>query len=575
MSKNLTNDYYLRVTSLSVNNITINAPQNATYTLILPTSAGTSGQYLATNGSGVLSWSSSFPPSAIGTNLTLSGTLTAATVNVTGLTASRVVATDGSRNLVSVDPAILRLSSGNTDFSVLGSSDPDDATNTRIIISGNSRGGTPGGIEYVCSSTGSHVWRTASATLRMNLSSGGVLNISGLTPSNAVATDAGRNLVSVLNTGSGSNVLAVNPSFTGTSNGFTSTTSAANGSCTFIGSEGGGLIIQSTGATNSSIVDLVNVSSAGQFSTNAAAGDFVLRTRTARALHFQSGNLAAAMTITTSNTVNVLTTLTASGGLIAASPTFSGTTSEANLTVSGTASVTGITTLGTCIMTLARFSTDASGIPKICMFGIPPNNFQYDGFSTLTNTLAYNAAGTANSHVFFAGTSSTTRQELFRIAGGGGFTSTGAGIVNGNFTVNGNVNLPVLGYMEHNMTGNFGIPNNTNTTVGNWNLTNNVGNQLTITGGNSWYNNLGRAVHVTLNWSTRYNANSGNCTYWAATNISGTLYGYSTRFWDQWNSTSATFRLGNGDFFVVRSYQNSGFGQDILANQSSLIITIF
>ena len=141
-------------------------------------------------------------------------------------------------------------------------------------------------------------------------------------------------------TGTGSNVLAVNPSFTGTSNGFTSTTSAANGSCTFVGAEGGGLIIQSTGATNSSIVDIVNVSSAGQFSTGSAAGDFVLRTRTARALHFQSGNLAPAMTITTSNTVNVLTTLTASGGLVAASPTFTGTSNFANISATGNLTVT-------------------------------------------------------------------------------------------------------------------------------------------------------------------------------------------------------------------------------------------
>lgn len=45
------------VNSLSINNITINAPQGASYTLTLPTTDGTNGQVLTTNGSGVLSWS--------------------------------------------------------------------------------------------------------------------------------------------------------------------------------------------------------------------------------------------------------------------------------------------------------------------------------------------------------------------------------------------------------------------------------------------------------------------------------------------------------------------------------------
>lgn len=51
------------------------------------------------------------------------------------------------------------------------------------------------------------------------------LNVSGLTASSAVATDASKNLVSVTNTGTGNNVLATNPTITGLT--FTSAATAA------------------------------------------------------------------------------------------------------------------------------------------------------------------------------------------------------------------------------------------------------------------------------------------------------------------------------------------------------------
>lgn len=58
MSKNIINQVFLRVTSLSVNNITINAPQNVTYSLTLPLNTGFNNQLLVTDGIGNTTWQS-------------------------------------------------------------------------------------------------------------------------------------------------------------------------------------------------------------------------------------------------------------------------------------------------------------------------------------------------------------------------------------------------------------------------------------------------------------------------------------------------------------------------------------
>jgi hypothetical protein len=46
---------------------------------------------------------------------------------------------------------------------VIGTQDTDSLTNTQIIISGNTRSGISGNIDYVASNTGAHVfWTTDS-----------------------------------------------------------------------------------------------------------------------------------------------------------------------------------------------------------------------------------------------------------------------------------------------------------------------------------------------------------------------------------------------------------------------------
>ena len=68
----------------------------------------------------------------------------------------------------------LRISNGNTDYSLLGTLDIDGTTNTRIVVSGNTRSGSSGNIEYLTTSTGSHIFYTNNGTERMRINSSGI-----------------------------------------------------------------------------------------------------------------------------------------------------------------------------------------------------------------------------------------------------------------------------------------------------------------------------------------------------------------------------------------------------------------
>jgi len=83
-------------------------------------------------------------------------------------------ALDPSNILQVGDGARLRISNGINDFSLIGTKDVDGGTNTRIVISGNTRPGGGGNIEYVATSTGNHVFYTTdSTTQRMIINSSG------------------------------------------------------------------------------------------------------------------------------------------------------------------------------------------------------------------------------------------------------------------------------------------------------------------------------------------------------------------------------------------------------------------
>ena len=72
----------------------------------------------------------------------------------------------------------LKLANDNTDNTLIGASDANSATNPRIIISGITRSGNQGNIEYLSTTTGMHAFYTTdSTTERMRIASNGNVGI--------------------------------------------------------------------------------------------------------------------------------------------------------------------------------------------------------------------------------------------------------------------------------------------------------------------------------------------------------------------------------------------------------------
>jgi hypothetical protein len=72
----------------------------------------------------------------------------------------------------------LRIANDNTDNTLIGASDANSATNPRIIISGITRSGNQGNIEYLSTTTGMHAFYTTdSTTERMRIASNGNVGI--------------------------------------------------------------------------------------------------------------------------------------------------------------------------------------------------------------------------------------------------------------------------------------------------------------------------------------------------------------------------------------------------------------
>ncbi|NTJ67508.1 hypothetical protein G6M50_05985 [Agrobacterium rhizogenes] len=151
------------------------------------------------------------------------GAASGTSLSLSGLTASSALATDASKNLVSV-------TNTGTGNNVLATSPTlvtpalGAATGTSLQLSGltaSSAVATDASKNLVSianTGTGNNVLATSPTlvTPTIGAASGTSLNLSGLTASSAVATDASKNLVSVTNTGTGNNVLSASPALTGT-----------------------------------------------------------------------------------------------------------------------------------------------------------------------------------------------------------------------------------------------------------------------------------------------------------------------------------------------------------------------
>lgn len=123
----------------------------------------------------------------------------------------------------------------------------------------------------------------------------------------------------------------------------------------------------------------------------------------------------------TNSFVNHLT-LTNSGNLLVGTTTDDGN----KLNINGNGRVNGLLTVG-ANTAAGLFSVTPSGTAtrKIVLFSGADNNFQFYGFGVESQTLVYSTYTTGDDHVFFAGTGTTTRNELARIKGTGGANFNG------------------------------------------------------------------------------------------------------------------------------------------------------
>lgn len=90
-------------------------------------------------------------------------------------------------------------------------------------------------------------------------------------------------------------------------------------------------------------------------------------------------------------------------------------------------------TLGVASATSLSFGAGVSARRIILNTGLG-NDFQYYGFGIAAFTQKYQVETSSSNHIFYAGTSSTTETELFRVKGTGGFTSAGDSSVTGVLT---------------------------------------------------------------------------------------------------------------------------------------------
>jgi hypothetical protein len=103
-----------------------------------------------------------------------------ASINGTLISSGNVgIGTATANNILQVGNAgRLKIGSGTTDYSLIGTLDTDGATNTRIVVSGNTRSGYAGNIEYYATSNGNHLFYTTNTNIeRMRINSNGLVGI--------------------------------------------------------------------------------------------------------------------------------------------------------------------------------------------------------------------------------------------------------------------------------------------------------------------------------------------------------------------------------------------------------------
>ena len=207
--KTLPNQDQIVVSSISIDNITIEGPSTyPTYTLTLPINAGTAGQILSTNGSGVLSWVNDAGTGAVsavtgsspiassgGTTPNISLSTVPTTLGGTGLTtvgtAGQVLSSNGTTlSWTTPTSGTVTAVTGSSPISSSGGATPDISLSTVPTTLGGTGLTTVGTAGQVLSSNGTTLsWTTpTSGTITAVTGSSPISSSGGSTPDISLST---------------------------------------------------------------------------------------------------------------------------------------------------------------------------------------------------------------------------------------------------------------------------------------------------------------------------------------------------------------------------------------------------
>ena len=397
-----------------------------------------------------------------GTSATFSSTLeVTGVVTLSNLTASQIVATDSSKNLVSIDtigsgkvvrdtsPTLVTPNIGAATATTLSTGALTGTSATFSSTLGVTGTSTLGVVNTgaLSSTTGSF-----SSTLGVT----GVVTLSNLTASQIVATDSSKNLVSIDTIGSGKVVRDTSPTLVTPNIGAATATTLSTGALT-----GTSATFSSTlNVTGTSTLGVVNTgalsSTTGTFSsTLGVTGTSTLGVVNTGALSSTTGTFSSTLGVTGTSTLGVVNT----GALSSTTGTFSstlgvtgtstlgvvntGALSSTSATFSSTLNVTGVVTLSnlTASQIVATDSSknlvsiDTIGSGKVVRDTSPTLITPNIGAATATTLSTGALTGTSAT---FSSTLSVTGTSTLGVVNTGALSST-TGSFSSNISVTGNI----------------------------------------------------------------------------------------------------------------------------------------
>lgn len=400
----------------------------------------------------------------------------------------------------------------------------------------------------------------------------GQVFVSSLTASQAVQTDASKNLVSVANTGTGLNVMQTNPTLIGPNIG------------TAVGAD---LYLSGLTANRSVHTDvaskLISIQNSGT-GLNVMQTSPTLVTPDIGAASGTSLGLSGSLSTFTSGLLNVVNTNTSpktSLALLAGSMAAAG---EQNLFIIGRSATTNLSAVASFECN-SLTPTATSNKLKLGLYGSSfywtvdgAGNTLNPGFLRMSDTNIYLRGGSDNNHGLKWNTT-YDGPDLYGFTGGAlsyrttprlQWNSTGVS-VNGPLTVNGVVRKTV-NWALFEMTGLAGLPTNVLTVCGNWGVISTSGDTLTyFPGTGDFRNDLGRSIYVTINVSISRDGPTGLSEYKLVDN-SGREWAYATASGNDYVCISATIGLNPSSFFSVRGFQTSGFGTNFQGGRLTYVI---